>query len=757
MSEKNFDLFISYRRSQKVAVERLQKQLESQGLKVFRDASDIEIFDSITTTIQTDLSHSKALLLYLSDDYPASRFCQWELTAAFIAAQRQGHDPRERIFVINASDTTEAHETLPVELRDARFAFSLDEAISEIPKRLTILEKTFGQLAPHTFPSHYGRSLTGSPRFVGREKEMWQLHSDLQGHNHTMVTGHVGPDIAEVSGMGGIGKTLLAEEYALRFGAAYPGGIFWLDAYGSFTPDSPDITAFEAACFEQHRKIASSLLLPVDDKMDLHFIRARIAQTLQEKGQSCLWIVDDLPYGLADHLNTVKQWFSPHPDKVPTLITTRSREYNTIGSEIALDVLDKNAALQLFKEHDIPLENEKTAAEQLIKQLGSHALALDIACASIKKHHRTISDYLQELDEGTAQLLDIPREIVAALPTGCEKSIINSMLKSICKLNDAGLDFLRLAANLAPAPISEKFITRVFSETDTLDQSQVKTYCRQGLDHCEQLSLARNNNGLWSVHALVAATIHYYGEATGTRANQLRSGAEMILSQILRHDQDYEYVQSISLEIEYARHLTKTSNEKQDITLLRCLADFDYYRGNFLLSVQNLRRIERHCQQVLGPDHPDTLTSMNNLAFTLWSMGDHRGARELEEQALERRQQVLGPDHPDTLASMNNLASTLKAMGDHPGARELQEHVLERRQQILGSDHPSTTISAWNLHTSLHSIGDHQEAKNIIESHLIWLLDDGVELHDGNQITIRNRLKNIVSEKSETNDISDNI
>ncbi len=54
----------------------------------------------------------------------------------------------------------------------------------------------------------------------------------------------------------------------------------------------------------------------------------------------------------------------------------------------------------------------------------------------------------------------------------------------------------------------------------------------------------------------------------------------------------------------------------------------------------------------LGPDHPDTLASMNNLANSYSDLGRHAEALKLREETLALRKAKLGPDHPDTLASM---------------------------------------------------------------------------------------------------------
>jgi hypothetical protein len=58
-----------------------------------------------------------------------------------------------------------------------------------------------------------------------------KLASALQASGFGMITGAVSA-VAQLRGLGGVGKSLLAEEYALRFGGAYPGGVFWLRGLG---------------------------------------------------------------------------------------------------------------------------------------------------------------------------------------------------------------------------------------------------------------------------------------------------------------------------------------------------------------------------------------------------------------------------------------------------------------------------------------------------------------------------------------------
>ena len=96
---------------------------------------------------------------------------------------------------------------------------------------------------------------------------------------------------------------------------------------------------------------------------------------------------------------------------------------------------------------------------------------------------------------------------------------------------------------------------------------------------------------------------------------------------------------------------------------------------------------------MLGEEHPDTLTSMNNLAWTLGAQGDHAGARRLQERVLEVRTRVLGKEHPNTLTSMLNLGLTLLKVNDDT-APGLLRKCLASHRRVLGDQHPDTLAIA---------------------------------------------------------------
>src|SRR3954464_11961823 len=90
--------------------------------------------------------------------------------------------------------------------------------------------------------------------------------------------------------------------------------------------------------------------------------------------------------------------------------------------------------------------------------------------------------------------------------------------------------------------------------------------------------------------------------------------------------------------------------------------------------------------RVLGPEHPDTLISMANLASTYRNQGRWKEAEELGMQVMEVHSRVLGPEHPDTLANMHNLAYTLCSQ------EKIREAIV---LGLTGHDSPLSRAQPW--------------------------------------------------------------
>ena len=133
------------------------------------------------------------------------------------------------------------------------------------------------------------------------------------------------------------------------------------------------------------------------------------------------------------------------------------------------------------------------------------------------------------------------------------------------------------------------------------------------------------------------------------------------------------------------------------LSSLNNLAELLRMKGDYAEAEPIYRRALEAKERVLGKEHPSTLSSLNNLAFLLYSKGDYAGAEPLFRRALEGCERVLGKEHPDTLSSLNNLALLLKSTGDYAGAEPLYRRALEGCERVLGKERPDTLTIQSNL------------------------------------------------------------
>ena len=717
-SNRTYDIFLSYPHKDKVEVAKICKALHDKGLNVWMDETKIPDYASITRSIVDGLARSRVLVAYNSLNYAHSRACQWELTAAFLAAQREG-DPRQRVLIINPEEN--ANHIHPVELRDELFQKApadqqgIDSLAASVVTHVSAIEGTIGEIRGFIQPRWFGKKGTGSNRFIGRLPDMWHIHSSLHSAEVPIITGATSTTV-QIHGMGGLGKSLLAEEYALRYAAAFPGGVFWLRAFGNDdvkTALGPNER--EAERIRQFRDIAEAYGILVKD-ISPEEIEAHLARELGNNGPF-LWVVDDMPSGM--DVETLERWLAPHP-LGKTIITTRTREYNSLGHLILLDVLAPDEAWELLTSWRKPAgEEEEVAAPQLIEDLGRHALALDVAGAALhaSEGFQSFAEFREELANPTWDELELAAELKGVLPNGHEKSIASTLIRSIERLGPEGWDFLRLASVLAVAPIPASLISSVFSEVDGLDGAEGRRRAVLGLDQAENLSLVErveDESGAKSVHLLISWTVRFH-DTQPERTDQVETAAIKMLNNELSKV-DYIRVQDeLRLAVTHARVLVSRIDDIRVADLMSLVARFDYGRGAYGSAENLLRRPCELQRTLLGVEHPKTLIAMNDLALTLLAQGDLEGARKIYEQVLEISRRVLGAEHPEMLTSMNNLASTLHYQGDIKGARKIHEQVLEIRQRVLGAEHSNTVTSMGCLATTLYDQGDIEGARKILE------------------------------------------
>lgn len=105
--------------------------------------------------------------------------------------------------------------------------------------------------------------------------------------------------------------------------------------------------------------------------------------------------------------------------------------------------------------------------------------------------------------------------------------------------------------------------------------------------------------------------------------------------------------------------------------LLCNVGRYENEQGRYNVAYENSKKGYTELKKLLGEEHSDTLTSMNNLAIVLYSQAKYKDAEKLHRKTLAIRQKVLGKEHPSTLSSMNNLALVLGSQGNYQDAEDL--------------------------------------------------------------------------------------
>ena len=180
------------------------------------------------------------------------------------------------------------------------------------------------------------------------------------------------------------------------------------------------------------------------------------------------------------------------------------------------------------------------------------------------------------------------------------------------------------------------------------------------------------------------------------------------------------YREAIPLQEKVRDYYRATSGPEHPDTLAAMndlAATYDYAgrRGEALKMKQAVLPLYR---KVLGPEDPGTLNAMNNLALSFDEAGRQDEALKLREQVLALRRKVLGPKHSDTIEAMGNLAISYEEVGRLEEALKLREETLLVFCQALGSNHPDTLLAMNNLAYSYDDSGRRDEALKMREEAL---------------------------------------
>ena len=488
--------------------------------------------------------------------------------------------------------------------------------------------------------------------------------------------------------------------------------------------------------------LASRWDLPEKGEKDLSVVATAVKKRL-ESDTDWLLILDN-----ADTLSWLPQ-FKYLPRGGTLLFTTRASATGTLAERVEISKMhrEKGALFLLRRAKIIAREadlsaatpQEQTLAQEISREVGDLPLALDQAGAYIEETSSSLSEYLDYYrSEGAesrakrGEVVDDHESVTVTFSLAFQK---------VADENQAAADLIRFCAFLAPDAIPEEIIpslwlphsrANLFSPLKAMAK-RIRGVKRQtatppthklvgAVKEASRFSLIRRNpiNRTIDQHRLVQEVVKDEMDEQSRRIWAER--VVLALSQAFPSPEYKNWSQCDRLlpHAETAANLVERYKLKSQAAgrLLNGTAYYLFERARYVEAGPLFQRSLTIREKVLGPEHPDVATSLNNLAALYRAQGKYEEAEPLYQRSLTILEKVLGPEHPNVATSLNNLALLYDAQGKYEEAEPLYQRSLTIREKVLGPEHPDVATSLNNLALLYDAQGKYEEAEPLFQRSL---------------------------------------
>ncbi|MFC9871718.1 tetratricopeptide repeat protein [Nocardia salmonicida] len=522
--------------------------------------------------------------------------------------------------------------------------------------------------------------------------------------------GECGAITVVLTGMRGAGKTQLAGAYARHVLDTEGGLVGWINA------ETPDSVIIGLADIAERLNLAPGENEPAKSAH-------RLRDHLNTAAASHLLVLDNATD--ADHLRTVL----PTRGLTRMVMTTTNHAITRLA-DVHIDAKSGYTPNQArsYLRQATGIVNDPDGEKQLAIELGDHPLALAAAAAAITatRPRPTYRDYLNKL---ASQPLPraLRRRSGSVYPLQVDKAILLNIDTAEAPTDDPELDrvviwLLGLFAVLPPSGIRRSDLRH---PDPTLNE-----LVDEAIEHCTQHSMLN-----WSAredrlfaHRLTARVLLERARAANTGTEVLTNIADVLAPHfIASHEQHWprradglELVAQI--EAVWASGLSTQANTElvERLLSLRNWAVDHLRRTASTAAALDLgeRSVTAH-EQLLGSDHPMSLTARNTLGVCYRSAGRLREAIPLLETVIAAREYTIGLDHPGTMQGRDDLALAYRMAGRVDDAITAHQRNLADRERVLGPDHHDTLVSRNNLAFAYRAANRLDEAATLFENNVI--------------------------------------
>ncbi|MGO4870277.1 MAG: tetratricopeptide repeat protein [Roseiarcus sp.] len=550
---------------------------------------------------------------------------------------------------------------------------------------------------PH-FPTNKPRNLpfsTLGSLFKGRDEFLEKLHAALAQGGDGAATAVVAKAL---HGLGGVGKTRLAVEYALRREADYCALLF----LSAETPER--LNAGLAA-------LAGPDILDLPEK-DAREDEVKIPAALGwlERHPGWLMILDNVDDAAAA---AAVQKLLARLRGGRVIITGRIANFPAGIRKLELGVLDIDAAAEFLAERTaddrrVSADDEKLARE-LARELGGLALGLEQAGAYIATEHIGFSRYLALWKEKRATVLDWFDKSLMSYDH--DTGLAATWAASVEKLTPEGRRLLDRLAFFAPEPIPETLLdVAIPGENADFD-------ARKALGNLYAFSLASRASAKdgkasvdgFAVHRLVQDfTRRVMPEEREKEA--LQAALDWVNAAFTGNPMDARTWAALDPLAPHVLALVSSADATGIVApTARLYGQLDNLfdaKARYPEAEKASRRALAIDEASFGPDHPNVARDLNNLAQLLQDTNRLAEAEPLMRRALAIDGASFGPDHPNVAIDLNNLAGLLEATGHLAAAEPLMRRALAIDEASFGRDHPSTRTVRANLAILVKALGE---------------------------------------------------